>query len=277
MKNCAAVIEAAEKVLLEDQIHSSFALIRPPGHHASSESFGSYCLLNTVAITAHHSIMTHKKKVLIMDWDVHHGDGTQAIVESFSEDEFLKEQCRFVSIHRHDDGFWPKSGRVEDGEDAILNIPLKGISFGDADYVHLFEELVIPWAKNFEADLIIVSAGYDCARNDPIGRFDVTANGFSILTDMLQSMSPCIFVLEGGYDIGSSGNYKFPHQPLAQGVCATVSSMLRSAADSTIEIGNDAINPAKTLPFDWQSNIKQETKDVVTRVKQLPKFLKGVA
>ena len=124
MSNCAAVMEAAQKVLLDEQIHSSFALIRPPGHHASSESFGSYCLLNTVAITAYHTIITCKKRILIVDWDVHHGDGTQAIVESFSEDEFLKEQCHFVSIHRHDDGFWPKSGRIEEGGDSILNVPL---------------------------------------------------------------------------------------------------------------------------------------------------------
>merc|ERR1712226_725009 len=107
----------------------------------------------------------------------------------------------------------------------------------------------MPWARNFHPDLIIVSAGYDCARNDPIGRFDVTANGFSILTEMLQNISPCIFVLEGGYDIGSDGDNEFPHQSLAQGVCATVSSMLHSAAGSSTKNGNETISPAKSLGF----------------------------
>jgi acetoin utilization deacetylase AcuC-like enzyme len=249
LENCAGCIAAARQVL-DGKVDSAFALVRPPGHHASSESFGSYCLLNGVAVTAH---ALAGRRLLIVDWDVHHGDGTQAIMESSPD---LSQRCRFVSIHRHDEGFWPKSGKVEESGKAVLNIPLQGTSYGDADYYYIVEKVIVPWGQAFSPDLILVSAGYDCAKGDPLGRFEVTSEGFGRMTRMLRGVAPCLFVLEGGYDVEDHQQGEIPHRPLRQGVAATIQSLLNSSAGE----------PVPALPSTWRDAVRPETKEVVAKV-----------
>jgi acetoin utilization deacetylase AcuC-like enzyme len=263
LSNCAGCITAAWQVL-NGHVASGFCLVRPPGHHASSESFGSYCLINAVAVTAKavltkvgkdHNNKTasddHGDRILILDWDVHHGDGTQAVIEN---DLLLKAKCRFVSIHRHDVHFWPKSGTVEQGGESAVNIPLTGIAYGDADYYYILESVVLPLARRWNPSLILVSAGYDCAQGDPLGRFAVTPTGFARMSRMLLEIAPSLFILEGGYDVDGSG--ECPHKSLRTGVAATVESLLAVAT-------GDLIAP---LPENWRDGIRPETKDVVTRV-----------
>jgi len=116
LANCNSCCQAAQQLVSSsDELSSVFCLVRPPGHHASSQHYGSYCLINTIAVVAKTLLLSSNaaSKILIVDWDVHHGDGTQALVE---QDSMLAESCQFVSIHRHDKDFWPKSGAVRDGK-----------------------------------------------------------------------------------------------------------------------------------------------------------------
>jgi acetoin utilization deacetylase AcuC-like enzyme len=262
VRNCAVCIAAAWQVL-NGHVASAFCLVRPPGHHASSESYGSYCLINAVAVTAKAVLAQvandsnseatsddNGDRILILDWDVHHGDGTQAVIES---DPLLRTKCRFVSIHRHDVHFWPKSGTVEQGGDSVVNIPLTGMAYGDTDYYYIFESVVLPLARRWNPSLILVSAGYDCAEGDPLGRFAVTPTGFARMSRMLLEISPCLFILEGGYDVDGSG--KCPHQSLRTGVAATVESLLAAATG----------DPIAPLSENWHDGIRPETKDVVTK------------
>jgi acetoin utilization deacetylase AcuC-like enzyme len=263
--NCAGCIAAAWQVL-NGHVASAFCLVRPPGHHASSESFGSYCLINAVAVTAKAVLAKvgndnnnkaasddNGERILILDWDVHHGDGTQAVIEN---DPLLRTKCRFVSIHRHDVHFWPKSGTVEQGGESVVNIPLTGIAYGDTDYYYILESVVLPLARRWNPSLILVSAGYDCAQGDPLGRFAVTPTGFARMSRMLLEIAPCLFVLEGGYEVDGSG--KCPHKSLRTGVVATVESLLAAATG----------DPIAPLPENWRDGIRPETKDVVTKVRE---------
>jgi histone deacetylase 6 len=189
---------------------------------------------------------------MIVDWDVHHGDGTQAVVIG---DEVLRKGCTFVSIHRHDDSFWPKSGAVGEGGDtgaSIVNIPLRGTGFGNSDYFRVFEQVVLPLAARLEPDLVIVSAGYDCAAGDMIGHFKVTSEGFCWLTRLALGLArgASMLVLEGGYDVdGESG-----HKPLVDGVCSSIAGLY---------LGPCTIND---LPEGWQEHVKQETEQVLEEV-----------
>jgi acetoin utilization deacetylase AcuC-like enzyme len=258
LENCSLCTEAATRLLSrEDEdlppVVGGFALVRPPGHHAYSEHFGSYCLINTVAVVCK-MLLARKdgpKRILIVDWDVHHGDGTQALVEG---DSCLSNQVMFVSIHRHDKEFWPKSGAVDEGGKAVVNIPLTGIGYGDADYMYVFLQVVLPLAKRFEPDLVLVSAGYDCADGDQLGRFSVTTAGFGWMTRQLLGIAPCLFVLEGGYDVDGSG--ACPHKPLRTGVAATVESLLDAAE------GREA-PPVSSM---WCEEVRDLTKQVVDQV-----------
>jgi len=257
LHNCAVTSELAGAIWY-GKAPSGMALVRPPGHHAFSQSFGSYCLLNTVAITARWLLERPggPQKILIVDWDVHHGDGTQSLVEA---DDLLQKACLFVSVHRHDRDFWPTSGAVGEGaRNTVVNVPLCGRGFGDADYFAVFADIVLPLAKSFRPDIVLVSAGYDCARGDLLGCFDVSSNGFFMMTRLLLDARgtglgvPALFVLEGGYDVAEDP--EDPHGPLCTGVQATVQGLL--AGPVTVS----------ELPAGWRDAARAETSEVIAQV-----------
>lgn len=263
LANIKACCHAARELQLNpDCLDSVFCLVRPPGHHASSEHYGSYCLINTVAVVAKTMVSTKNAagsdtKILIVDWDVHHGDGTQALME---QDPVLSQSCRFISVHRHDKDFWPKSGKVHDGiAPSIVNVPLWGVGYGDGDYEYIFRKIIVPLATQFEPNLILVSAGYDCAQGDQLGRFAVTAQGFGRLSRMLLAIAPTVFILEGGYDVDACTDR--PHGPLRDGVAATIESLLQAAAGSSDE--NDI--PARDNAQE-ELSVRDETKKTVQKV-----------
>jgi acetoin utilization deacetylase AcuC-like enzyme len=170
-----------------------FALARPPGHHALPGRAMGFCLFNNVAVAARFAQRElGVGRVAILDWDVHHGNGTQDV---FWNDETVF----FASLHQWP--FYPGSGGPGEGNATTLNVPLTAGS-GDDVVLEAFTEVVLPALLGFEPELLLVSAGFDAAASDPIGELELTAEGFEALTAHALTVTERVaFVLEGGYDV----------------------------------------------------------------------------
>ncbi|PWA62087.1 histone deacetylase 5 [Artemisia annua] len=203
-----SVVEAAEKVA-KGELNSAFAIVRPPGHHAERSKPMGLCLYNNVAIAA--SFLLDQKelgisKILIVDWDVHHGNGTQ---EMFYKDS----RVLVFSVHRHEHGLFYPGG--ENGSHKMvgegpglgynINVPWENGQCGDEDYIAVWDHILIPVAEEFNPDIILVSAGFDAAVGDPLGGCLVTPYGYSIMLKKLMDFSDgkIVLALEGGYHLDS--------------------------------------------------------------------------
>ncbi|XP_051157259.1 histone deacetylase 6-like [Leptopilina boulardi] len=193
--------------VLSNKCQSGTAIIRPPGHHAEKDAACGFCIFNNVAIAAKYALKNYNvKRILIVDWDVHHGNGTQSI---FKDDS----NVLYISIHRYDNGaFFPNSEKgnsdfVGDGvgKGFNVNIPWNEKGMGDAEYIAAFQQVVMPIAYQYNPDLILVSAGFDACVGDPIGKCNVSPELYGHLTHWLSALANgrIILILEGGYNVNS--------------------------------------------------------------------------
>jgi acetoin utilization deacetylase AcuC-like enzyme len=182
-----AAIQAVEQ--------SGFALVRPPGHHALRNRSMGFCLFNNIAVAARFAQRELGiDRLAILDWDVHHGNGTQ---DEFWDDEGVL----FISIHQWP--FYPGSGGPGEGNATTLNVPLAA-GAGDDEYLERLEEVVEPAIRAFEPELLLVSAGFDAAAGDPIGGMSLSEAGFRELGRHASGLAERLaLVLEGGYDVES--------------------------------------------------------------------------
>jgi acetoin utilization deacetylase AcuC-like enzyme/nucleotide-binding universal stress UspA family protein len=200
------LFEAISKVV-SGELANAFALVRPPGHHAERSRGIGYCLFNNVALGA---IFAREflglKRILIVDFDVHHGNGTQHF---FEQDPSVLFFCTHQYPHFPGTGSFTETG-LGGGEGYTVNIPL-GKGYGDAEFIAIFEKLLRPIALEFEPDLIIVSAGFDIHKSDPMGKMKITTKGFAGLTrSIMETADICcggklVFSLEGGYNLKTIG------------------------------------------------------------------------
>ncbi|XP_036092272.1 histone deacetylase 7 isoform X8 [Rousettus aegyptiacus] len=202
-----SVIDLAFKVASRE-LKNGFAVVRPPGHHADHSTAMGFCFFNSVAIACRQLQQQGKaSRILIVDWDVHHGNGTQ---QTFYQDPSVL----YISLHRHDDGnFFPGSGAVDEvgagsGEGFNVNVAWAGgldPPMGDPEYLAAFRIVVMPIAREFSPDLVLVSAGFDAAEGHPapLGGYHVSARCFGYMTQQLMSLAggAVVLALEGGHDL----------------------------------------------------------------------------
>jgi histone deacetylase 6 len=176
------------------------AVIRPPGHHAESGLAMGFCFFNNAAVAARAAQRAGCRRVLVLDNDVHHGNGTQHIFEG-------DPTVLYASVHRHDGGsFFPGTGAADEvgagaGEGFTVNVPWGGPGPGDGDYVAAFCRVLLPVAYEFAPDLVILSAGFDAALGDPLGGCRVTPAGYAHMVALLRPVAPLVVLLEGGYNL----------------------------------------------------------------------------
>jgi acetoin utilization deacetylase AcuC-like enzyme len=203
-----AVIEAIDWCK-SGKIERAFCAVRPPGHHAEADSAMGFCIFNNIAVGARYAQKVGYKKVFIIDFDVHHGNGTQHI---FEEDESVFYFSTHQYPHYPGTGGDSERGRGK-GEGYTYNIPMP-YGTGDKDYFYAYRDILPRLIKNFRPDIILVSAGYDIHLNDPLSGFKVTNEGMrSIVRGILLRSTttylppmPYVFALEGGYDLKALGD-----------------------------------------------------------------------
>jgi len=214
--------------LLDGEAPTGFSALRPPGHHAEADRAMGFCLFATVSVAARHAIdVRGAERVLILDWDVHHGNGTHAIFHSAPE-------VLFASIHQWP--FYPGTGALGDagsgaGEGYTINLPVPRGS-GEDEWLALVEHVVVPAARAYRPDLILVSAGFDAHRDDPLAECDLEAVSFAHMALHVRSLAdelgvPAGAVLEGGYDL----------EALAASAAATMTALASGGAPRSVEPG----------------------------------------
>jgi acetoin utilization deacetylase AcuC-like enzyme len=197
----AGGVLAAADAVMDGTVENAFCAVRPPGHHATADRGMGFCIFNSVAIAARYLQRTHGiDKVLIIDWDYHHGNGTQDIF-------YADPTVFYFSTHHY--GAYPGSGAPSEcgvgaGLGATLNVPLP-VGCSDTQIVEAFEARLMPAARDFQPQVILISAGFDAMRGDLLGCFDVTPGGFAALTLLVKNLAEefcggrIVSVLEGGY------------------------------------------------------------------------------
>ncbi|MBW1878891.1 MAG: histone deacetylase [Deltaproteobacteria bacterium] len=229
-----AAVDAVDAVV-EGASRRAFALVRPPGHHAEARRGMGFCLLNNIAIAAAHAVAAHGcKRVLVVDWDIHHGNGTQHVFAT-------RDDVLFFSTHRYP--FYPGTGALEEvgrgaGAGFTFNVPMPW-GLGDREYGAVFEQLLLPLADAYRPDLVLVSAGFDAHRDDPLGDQRVTEDGFAAMCGMVRDLADrhaggrLVLFLEGGYDLSGLSRSA---RGCAEVLCGADPPQIRSALAETRDL-----------------------------------------
>ncbi len=241
----AGAVVQGVRMLVDREVDNVFALVRPPGHHAEASHTSGFCLFNNVAVGAAYGIKElGLARIMIVDWDLHHGNGTQ---HSFYD----TDQVLYFSSHMHP--YFPGTGLLQEvgsgqGEGFTVNLPLSG-GVNDQAYASIFNELVAPIARQYKPEMIMISAGYDTYYADPLGTMAVTAPGFAYMTRVVRELAEelcggrLLLTLEGGYSL----------EGLRDGVLASLGELaqtplLPGILEKTDELTEAAFGTPGSLP-----------------------------
>ncbi|MBN2300993.1 MAG: histone deacetylase [Lentisphaerae bacterium] len=210
---CLVAVDA----VISGDVKNAFCVVRPPGHHATKDQGMGFCIFNNVALAARYAQKRHGiSRVLIVDWDVHHGNGTQDIF-------YDNASVFYFSVHQWP--AYPGTGRawetgVDDGRGTTMNCPVAA-GAGGAEFISAFKEKLIPAMKIFRPEMVLISSGFDARQGDPIGALNVKDSDYAVLTDIAIKIAGCyaggriVSVLEGGYSFSG----------LSSAVCAHVTRL----------------------------------------------------
>jgi len=201
LRAAGGAVDAVERVLA-GEADRAFCAVRPPGHHAEADRAMGFCLFNNVAVAAAHALARGLERVMVVDWDVHHGNGTQAIFQA---------EPRVLYVSTHEYPFYPGTGALAEvgegkGRGFTVNLPFPA-GMGDAEYARVYRQVVEPIGRAFDPQLLLVSVGFDPHVADPLAGMRVTERGFAELAAVCLSIASgaaggrAVFVLEGGYDL----------------------------------------------------------------------------
>jgi acetoin utilization deacetylase AcuC-like enzyme len=201
-RRAAGAVTPAVEEVLAGTLDRALCLVRPPGHHAEADRAMGFCLFNNVAVAAAAALAQGLERVLVIDFDVHHGNGTQHMFE---------DDPRVLYVSSHAFPFYPGTGALTEvglgaGEGFTVNLPLPQ-GAGDAEYVRVYREIVEPIGRTFDAELVLVSAGFDAYVHDPLAGMRVTDEGYDALMDVCLATAAgsaggrMVVVSEGGYDL----------------------------------------------------------------------------
>ncbi|HEY2982457.1 MAG TPA: histone deacetylase [Anaerolineales bacterium] len=233
------------RAVMDGEVRNAFAIVRPPGHHAEPNRAMGFCLFNNIAIAAREALVGADRRpplqrVLIVDYDAHHGNGTQAAFE---------DEPRVAFLSSHQWGIYPGTGWITDAPQAkkrILNVPL-GAYAGDRTYAQMMDRVVKPFVENFRPQLMLVSAGFDAHWNDPITMLGLSTAGYFDISKKLADLAEehcdgkIVFVLEGGYD----------PQNVANGAAAVFAAMAGAEAGPAVD------DPSPRLEPDQESRLSE--------------------
>jgi acetoin utilization deacetylase AcuC-like enzyme len=236
----AGGVTACTRAVINGDAKNAFAIVRPPGHHAEPDRAMGFCIFNNIAIGAHEALENGLQRVMIIDYDAHHGNGTQA---AFMDEE----QVGFISTHQW--GIYPGTGWINDAPRAkkrIVNVPLQARA-GDATYARITDEIFKPIVEAFRPQMLFVSTGFDAHWNDPITSLGLSTRGYYNMSKKLVEIAEeycggkVVFVLEGGYD----------PQTVANGAAAVFDALASSP------LRNDANDPSPYADMDHESRIHE--------------------
>jgi acetoin utilization deacetylase AcuC-like enzyme len=246
----------AVKMVNAGELDNAFALVRPPGHHAEKSRAMGFCIFNNVAVAAMYARKDlGLERVLIVDWDVHHGNGTQ---HSFEDDETILYFSSHQYPHYPGTGSYGETGSGK-GTGYTVNVPLP-TGYGDGDFVSIYNRVLKPVALEFKPDLILVSAGFDIYFRDPLSSMNVTPKGFAGLTRLIMDladeccMGKLVITLEGGYHIdGQRDSVKAVLQELADINKTSIPDLLARADKSIVDF---AIKPVLDIHRDFWKGLQ---------------------
>jgi len=197
----AGGVIACTRAVLNGDAKNAFAIVRPPGHHAEPDRAMGFCLFNNIAVGARAALAYGLERVAVIDYDAHHGNGTQATF-------FNDERAAFLSVHQYQPGFYPGTGAMTDAPHAkkrIVNVPLPARA-GDKVYEQVADEIFLPFVKSFKPQILFISVGFDAHWSDPITMLGLSTAGYLMLAKKAMQLADeycdgkIVFVLEGGYD-----------------------------------------------------------------------------
>jgi acetoin utilization deacetylase AcuC-like enzyme len=240
------LLTAVEQVL-DGTLDNAFALLRPPGHHAERDAAMGFCLVNNIAIAARWAQRERGiERVAIVDWDVHHGNGTE---------EIFRDDPSVLTISLHQDGLYPAhTGGLDSGGSANINVPLPA-STGDDGYALAFDRVVAPAVRAFDPGLLLIAAGQDASATDPLGRMSLTVSGFRALADRAVALAGA--VCDGRLVAMLEGGYSLLHLPLAN------LAILEGLA------GLDATFPADPIGADVPRSLRDVERDAVAAAERV--------